>query len=174
MESIIVTEQWRSISGYINYQVSNLGRVRNASTGKILKEGNMKSGYKNIVLCKEGKTRTHFVHRLVASEFLENTENKAYVDHVDHDKSNNCVSNLRWATPAENHMNMHQKRTNVSSQYKGVYWSKQKNKWHASIRLDGKVKHLGFYDEEQDAAQAYNAKALELFGEYAHVNVIEV
>ena len=171
MEQVIVNEQWRSISGYISYQVSNLGRIRNTSTGKILKAGEMKSGYRNVVLCRDGHTHTHFIHRIVAGEFIDNPFSKQCVDHIDHDKANNCVPNLRWATQRENHMNM-TKRAQASSLYKGVYWSKQKQKWHAMIKTNGKSKHLGFYEMEKDAAEAYNASAVELFGEYANPNML--
>ncbi len=169
MEQVIVNEQWRSISGYINYQVSNLGRIRNSNTGKVLKACELKSGYRNIVLCKDGLTNTQYIHRIVANEFIDNPFDKECVDHIDHDRSNNTVPNLRWVTQGENHMNM-TKRSQASSIYKGVYWCKQKHKWHAIIKTNGKQTHIGFYELEKNAAEAYNTKALELFGEFANPN----
>ena len=169
MDQVIINEQWRSISGYINYQVSNLGRVRNLTTGKVLKPGCMKSGYRNVILCKDGVKTTRYIHRLVAGEFIDNHHQKDCVDHIDHDRANNSVPNLRWVTEGENHMNA-TKRANVSSAYKGVYWNKRKEKWHAIIKTNGRQKHIGFYDSDADAALAYNAKAIELFGEYAYIN----
>ena len=87
MSQVIVNEQWRSINEYINYQVSNLGRVRNANTGKILKPVLLKSGYPSVKLYNNDHNKTMLIHRLVASEFIDNQDNKPVVDHIDHDKN---------------------------------------------------------------------------------------
>ena len=162
-------ECWRSTDGYINYQVSNLGRVRNATTGRILKPGKDKDGYEKVVLRKDNCSKTHKVHRLVARECLENPESKPCVDHIDHDKANNQMTNLRWATLSENQGNQ-QLQANTSSKYKGVSWHKRIKRWNAKIMHKGKRIHLGYFDDDIDAAKAYNAKAIELFGEYAYLN----
>jgi len=60
-----------------------------------------------------------------------------------------------------------------SSIYKGVHWYKKGNKWCASICFNKKRLHIGLYDTEEEGAFAYNKKAIELFGEYAHLNVIK-
>ena len=57
--------------------------------------------------------------------------------------------------------------------YKGVCLCKKSNKWRATIMIDGKNKHLGLFTNEEDAAQAYNTKAIELFGEFANLNIID-
>ena len=73
MAQEIVNECWRSIDGYINYQVSNLGRVRNSNTGRFLGATD-KLGYVRVGLSCDGKAKTHMVHRLVAHEFLDNPQ----------------------------------------------------------------------------------------------------
>ena len=93
-------EEWRDIKDF-NYQVSNLGRVRN-SKGLIIKPHINKCGYIELHLGKEGKHFNKKVHRLVAEAFIPNPENKPEVDHIDTDKTNNIVSNLRWASKVEN------------------------------------------------------------------------
>lgn len=93
---------WKAITDYPNYEVSDAGEVRNVSTGKVLKTW-LCDGYHKVMLCPGKKNMK--VHRLVALHFIENPDNKPCVDHIDRDKTNNHVSNLRWATNSENGLN---------------------------------------------------------------------
>ncbi|HFJ9284820.1 TPA: AP2 domain-containing protein [Bacillus toyonensis] len=63
-------------------------------------------------------------------------------------------------------------RKNTSSKYKGVSWNKKCKKWKSTITSKGKMIHLGLYENEDDAALAYNKAAIEIFGEHAYQNVI--
>ncbi len=164
-------EIWRSIDGYANYEVSSHGRVRNATTARILKPNIQNRGYYQARLCKDGKQKKFSIHRLVAQEFIDNPDSKQVVDHIDHNPANNCVENLRWASGKENQGNR-LKQQNTSSKFKGVYFDKQTQKWRARVRIDGKYKHLGLFDSEKDAANVYNEHAKHVFGEYAHLNDI--
>ncbi|MDR9852943.1 HNH endonuclease [Paenibacillus sp. VCA1] len=92
------------------------------------------------------------------------------VDHIDGDPLNNQKANLRIVTQKENVRNSKPKPSR--SGYKGVSWYSQTNRWVARIICDGVYYHIGYYHDPKDAARAYNAKALELFGEYARLNVI--
>ena len=85
----------------------------------------------------------------------------------------NIKSNLRVVTVQQNMMNS---KSNVgsSSKYKGVYWRKDCEKWHAQIMINGKQKHLGYFTSEEEAAEAYNKEAIKLFGEHALLNEIEI
>ena len=109
MESVQVeiNEVWRSIDRYLNYQVSNIGRVRNTETGKIFKPSVNSNGYYNVVLRKDGKPYNHKVHRLVAHEFLEKPRGNSEVERRSYSsrKLNNQVTNLRYATQSQNMMN---------------------------------------------------------------------
>lgn len=94
-------EIWKDIEGYPNYQVSNMGRVKSLNynrTGKekILKGIKNRKGYLQVGLCKEGLQKTVKVHRLVASTFIPNPNNLSQLNHIDEDKTNNCVDNLEW------------------------------------------------------------------------------
>ena len=90
------------------------------------------------------------------------------VDHIDGNSLNNRRSNLRLCTVSQNHQN--RRRTYGSSKYKGTWWDKRRNKWVSAITFNGKYIHIGCFDNETDAAKAYDRKAAELFGEFAYLN----
>ena len=98
------TETWNYIEGFPDYLVSNLGRVKDIRINKILKQFTSESGndYLRVCLVKDGKNHIRLVHRLVAQAFIANPENKPQVNHLDEDKQNNTVDNLRWVTRKEN------------------------------------------------------------------------
>lgn len=104
-----MVEEWRDIKGYEGkYQVSNTGKVRslnyNHTPNKIkeLSQKTDKYGYKTIQLHDNGLRKHITVHRLVANEFIANSDNKPQVNHIDANKENNNINNLEWATNKEN------------------------------------------------------------------------
>ena len=162
-------EIWRSIDGYANYEVSNHGRVRNASTERILKPIIQTGGYQQVILSRNGVRKQHLVHRLVGQEFVDNPDELPFIDHIDGDIKHNHVSNLRYASGTQNQGNR-RKQSNTSSMFKGVSWKRDNSKWRACIKIDGKNKHLGCYDDEEEAARAYDEAAREQYGEFACCN----
>lgn len=123
-----MTEIWKYIKGFERfYQVSNLGRVRSMKiwlrrgkymkVGKepytIMKPGLWGEGYQNgfgylyLRLRKENKYVSIPVHRLVADAFIKNDEMKPFVNHIDFNRVNNCVTNLEWVTAKENSKHSH-------------------------------------------------------------------
>lgn len=98
-------EIWKPIEGFDNYEVSDLGNIKNAKTGRILKQNQRKSGYLCVGLRSSGEDKTLSCHRLVALAYLPNPENKPQVDHIDRFRNNNKLSNLRWATVQEQALN---------------------------------------------------------------------
>jgi hypothetical protein len=107
--------------------------------------------------------RTRTIHQLVANAFIDNFENKKCVDHIDNNKTNNNINNLRWATLTENQQNR-QLNNNNTSGCKGIYFNKKCKKWYAQITVDGTQIHLGYFDNIEDAKKARVARAKEVFG----------
>lgn len=93
------------------------------------------------------------------------------VDHINGDKIDNRMSNLRICTRSENLMNS-KKRNGCRSKYKGVGFSKVSNKWRAYIQKNGRSMHLGLFINEEEAARAYNEAAKKHFGEFARLNEV--
>ena len=110
-------EEWKILNfkdGYHNFMVSNLGRVKNVKKGTILK-ADISRGYHRVNLYNPitKKQKKFSIHRLVAIHFI-NGDTSLDVNHIDGNKSNNCVANLEWVTASEN--NKHAFRTNLRSQ----------------------------------------------------------
>lgn len=84
-----------------NYSVSKSGKVRNDETQTLLSLS-LQQGYCHVTLAIDKKGRRFRVHRLVATAFIPNPDNKPYVNHIDGNRSNNNVENLEWCTPSEN------------------------------------------------------------------------
>lgn len=92
-------EQWKAIEGFEKYEVSDLGRVRNIKTGRILTQRSKINDYMYVrLLSAEGKQFARYTHRLVASAFVRNTCEGDQVNHKDEDKMNNRSSNLEWCS----------------------------------------------------------------------------
>jgi hypothetical protein len=156
--------EWRVVNEFENYEVSNDGQVRNIKTQRLLKPKN-DNGYQRVCLMQDSKKIMLCIHRLVASAFLEIPKDD--VDHIDGNKSNNQLSNLRWTTHTENMWNQKISKNNKSG-VKGVCWNKQNKKWHAHIRVDGINIYLGFFDDIEEARQARITAAQKAFGQFVH------
>lgn len=134
--------------------------------------------------CREGQTMGHltgagyivigllgklyYAHRLVFL-YTKGTHPEQ-VDHQNNNRSDNRISNLRAATHQQNCFNK-EKKGGKSSVYKGVCLHKRSGKWLAYIDIDNSRVHLGYFDDELDAAMAYNKEARTYYGKFAKLNV---
>jgi hypothetical protein len=123
--------------------------------------------FNNGYAARKDKARRIYMHR----EIMQAPQGRV-VDHFDANRTNNCWLNLRICTPAENQHNQ-RKQNGASSRFKGVFYSKQRHKWCAKCWFGGRHHLLGFFDDEVEAARAYDRKAVELFGEFARLNFPE-
>jgi len=174
-------EIWKDIRKYVGYyQVSNRGRVKsllrviikvNGETQtwpeRILKQARIgskgKELYLGVNLHKDGKAKTTKVHILVATYFVPNPKKLPQVNHIDRDKTNNNDWNLEWDNNREN-CSFHQLNIKgKSSKLLGARWDKERKKWASAIRVNGKAIHLGRFDSEKEAANAYKS-ALKEYG----------
>lgn len=114
---------------------------------------------------ENGKQRTILMHR----QILGITEYSIQVDHINMNGLDNRRCNIRACTRSQNFMNQKSYK-NSSSKYKGVEWRKDTKKWRARIRMDKKLYHIGCFENEIDAAKAYDEFAKKMFGEFARTN----
>lgn len=99
-------EEYKAHPKYYKYEVSNLGNIRNIKTHKVLKKRFDRDGYEKINLSNnESKKTTFLVHRLVAETWIDKIKDNFVVDHIDRDRKNNRVSNLRIVTSSQNNFN---------------------------------------------------------------------
>lgn len=171
-------KNWKQISICTDYEINENGDIKNIKTSKYstpyikyyTKKNNLgenKKGYLHVSLNK----KDYSLHRLLAITFINNPNNYPFVDHIDGDTLNNNLSNLRWCTREQNNYNSHCYPNNELG-VKGVQFRKDCNKYRARIRYKTKLINIGNYNTVEEAKDAYNNKAKELFGEFANFGEI--
>jgi len=153
-------EEFKTIKGYENLSVSKSGNVIYNGVGI---EPKIEDGFFVVRLREHEKPIK--VHRLVADAFIPNPKKKLIINHIDNNKLNNNVNNLRWATIQERSFHQVISKNNTSGS-KGIYYKKSNDKWRAMIFYNGKLQQIGNYDKKEDAIEARKQKAKELFGEF--------
>mgnify|MGYP003652830279 CR=1 FL=1 len=150
-------EYWKQIEGWPNYEISNFGNVKSnkGKTERLLKQSPTDRGYLRVNLSNDNKSKTKYIHKLVAVAFLGHVPDgmNVIIDHIDNRKGNNHVSNLQLTTNREN---TSKDRTGGHSNHVGVSWDKSRKKWIARIRINGKQTHLGSFTDETAAATRYH------------------
>tara|TARA_Y100000592_G_C5195819_1_gene188265 strand:+ start:52 stop:486 length:435 start_codon:yes stop_codon:yes gene_type:complete len=135
-----------TIKGFDNYEIDREGNVWSKKRNKFMKPY-CSGGYLRVDLHKKKGERTRFLlHRLLALQFIDNPDNLPCVDHIDRNKQNNSLENLRWVTVSQNVRNR---------DCKGYSFNKRSNKYKATYMLNYKYIHIGYYDTEEEARVAY-------------------
>ena len=117
------------IVDYPNYLIYEDGRVYNQKFKRYVKPRNNKYGYYQCKLCKNGKPKSVMIHRLVAIHYIPNPDNKPCIDHIDGNKINNNINNLRWVSHIENGNAFRSIPTNNTSGIKNISYHKPHNSW---------------------------------------------
>jgi hypothetical protein len=125
--------EYRKIKDYENYEISENGDVRNIKTGRIMKPFLCQGYYRISLIKSKNIKKSEAIHRLVANAFIPNVENKPIIDHINQNKTDNNISNLRWSTYKENANNVDLiKRRQKNDRMKlkiGLLFCENINKW---------------------------------------------
>lgn len=116
------------------------------------------------------KRTVEYMHRIIM-EYRKFDIREKSIDHIDGNGLNNIKRNLRTCTNKQNQQNRFSRKGR--SKYKGIYYHKHSKKWMVRVKYNGKVKFLGYFDNEIEAAKIYDNHAKELFGEFANLNFDE-
>lgn len=117
---------------------------------------------------KLGKSHLILMHRAIWEHHHGLILKGFEIDHIDGDGLGNRLVNLRTCTRSQNNAN--QRKTRGLSSFKGVTWNRNNRLWKAQIQYEGRQINIGHFESETEAARAYDAKARELFGEFASTN----
>jgi hypothetical protein len=159
-------EEWRIITKFPTYSVSNYGRVKNNTTGNILNGSIKATGYVEICLNRKYVR----VHKLVVEAFLPNWHGHIQCDHINRIRHDNRVFNLRWITLSNNQKN--RQKFGSSSKYIGVCM--YGDRWQVRTSINGKRIYIGGYADEKTAGIAYNEFIIEhKLEKYSPLNIIE-
>lgn len=142
-------------SGELRWLVASKGTKAGAIAGF-----RQSGGYVSVCVDQE----RFLAHRLVWF-YVHGIWPREQIDHIDRNRKNNAIANLREATPQQNQWNRWSSKAT-----KGTHFFKRTGKWTAQIVANGRSTHLGYFYSEAAAAAAYNAAAAELHGEFARLN----
>jgi hypothetical protein len=156
-------EIYKAIPGYEGlYEVSNMGNVKSLSrvdlrghrVNERIRRPTLVMGYPRVCLNKDGKKKNFMIHKLMAMAFLGHKPNghKKVIDHINNIKTDNRIENLQITT---NRHNVIKDTDRGVSKYVGVCWFKPTSKWLSKIRIQGKQLHLGLFEDELEASNAY-------------------
>jgi hypothetical protein len=146
---------------------TEMKRWNSRYAGKIAGRLNKENEYMELNI--EGKI--YKVHRIIW-KLLKKEEPPRIIDHIDCNRSNNKIENLRKASKSENNVNVI-KSTNNKWGFTGVQYDNRKNKFLATIRYKNKTYFLGYYTTAEEASLVYQKKSLELRGEFSTVILAE-
>jgi len=132
------------INGYPNYLIYPSGKVYSKASKRYLKKWLGNRGY----YCYTIEKRNILVHRLIAEHFIENPDNKPFVDHIDRNRTNNKLNNLRWATRSENNQNTAVQKNNKIG-IKNILYDKNVKHWRYKKMFNGKYHQKTFKTLEE-------------------------
>jgi hypothetical protein len=145
--------EYDPFSGILKWKISRSNMIKGSVVGCM-----HQSGYKILTL----QSKSYRLHRIIWIMLFGNIPNGFYIDHINGNKIDNRLENLRLATNNQNQQNRPAPKNN-SSGYRGVTWHKQMKQWMARICHNNKRTTIGFFDTAEDAYEAYKKEAKKLF-----------
>ena len=169
--------EYKEIIGFPDYLIYTDGKIFSKRRQRFMKAKTC-TGYPLIQLVKSADKKlnipkidkTFYIHRLMGQHFLQNTDpvNKTCIDHIDRDRLNNDVTNLRWCSYSENCMN---KPCTNKYGVKGVWFNRQENKFVVSFYLNKKRLSFGSYKLKDEAIEKAKSVVQKLHGEFFNAGV---
>ena len=145
--------EYDPVTGVMRWKESRSNMIKNSIAGSI-----HSSGYKVVTI----ESGSYKMHRIIWIMLFDNIPNGFYIDHINGNKIDNRLENLRLATNSQNQQNRPAPK-NSSSGYRGVTWHKQMQQWMARIGHHGQRTTIGFFNTAEDAYEAYKKEAVKLF-----------
>lgn len=144
-------ESWKEIKDFPNYQISSLGRVKN-KYDKILKNQLNNRGYYTIMLYNNYNYKLYSIHRLIAIYFIPNPDILPIVDHINRNRIDNSLENLRWVNQPENAQNVSLQKNNVLREQ---YIHKNNNGFMFERKING-IRYLKWFKNLSEAIEYRN------------------
>ena len=168
---MITQEELKRILGYrkdgkLVWKVNRNSYAGKVKIGAVAGTFDKSNGYTKIIIDQ----KKYYAHRLIY--FYHYGEMPNTTDHINRDRLDNRIENLRSVTSSENSWNKPKAEGNFSSKYKGVSWCKVMNKFRARIKTKGKEIRLGYFEKEDAASLAYNNYIKKNFKEHGYLNQI--
>lgn len=149
--------EYDALTGSLRWRINRRGTAR---AGTIAGR-TVHTGYREISISRQA----HLAHR-VAWAMFHGAWPSLDIDHINLDRQDNRIANLRQATDSQNKANA-RRQANSTSGFKGVTWHKRLSKWQAAITIGRKTKYLGVFETAEEAHATYQQAAKENFGEFA-------
>ena len=136
------------IEGYPNYLIYEDGKVFSKYKNKFLNPSINSCGYYRIDLLENGKRKTFKIHRLIAFHFISNPENKSEIDHINRDRTDNRIENLRWVSHSENQQNVGIRIDNTSG-IKNISYDTFEDRWVFNKMINGNKTRKHFKTKQE-------------------------
>jgi hypothetical protein len=154
----------KEIKNYSNYSLDlDTNNVYNTKFNRILSIGN-RNKYNYVKLYKNGKFKLFQLHRLIYEAHFGNIPEGLLIDHIDNNRQNNNISNLRLATHSENTCN--NSKTNSNTGYKNITFCKKYNKYRVAIKKNNKTVYNKNFKTLEEAIENRNIQLKEIHGEF--------
>ena len=140
------------IEGYENYLIYEDGKVYSKHSKRYLKQNDNRNGYLYVNLYQDGKLKHHTIHRLVGVYYIPNPENKPFLDHINRNRKDNRIENLRWVTKSENCQNTGVQKNNKSTGIKNICYDKRVNRYRYQKMINGE-NHRKYFKTLEEAVE---------------------